>query len=209
MGRWIPVVGLILLVVGLPGSSARAGDYRSGFGFGISVPDVWLVLTRDEVLRNDDAFLEDEDRGESDLQSIPSEMRLAVFDRIRAGELEVFYRREGVFGRFVDNVNIMSQSAELPRTPEELVGICEALPIEFSRIFGRPISMDACEMRERVGRPALYLQFDGAVRGTTTLQYQLGRSAGSTLVFTATADRPNLARLMGEFEEMVSSVRLH
>ena len=206
MRRILLGVGLTLLVVGALSGPGHAGEYRSGFGFEIGVPEVWLVLTRDEVDRHAETFLAEDE--ESDLRAIPSAMRRAVFDRIQSGELEIFYRREGVFGNFVDNVNVMSQPAPLPDSADELAGLCEILPVEFSRVFGRPIAMDACEMRERVGRPALYLEFDGAVQGTTTMQYQLMQTGGSTLVFTATAARPNLARLMSEFEAMVSSIRL-
>ena len=112
-------------------------------------------------------------------------------------------------GFFVDNVNVLMQPADLPSTLEELERICQILPTEFSRVFGRPIAMDVCEMRERVSRRALYLQFDGAILGTTTLQYQLQRDDRSTLILTATAATENLPRMMGEFEEMLASIRLH
>ncbi len=202
MLRIVVLTSLLLLHA----SAVRAGEYESGFGFGISVPDVWLVLTRSEVARNASAFMdEDGDR----FGSVPPEMRRVVFNRVEAGELEIFYRREGSAESFVDNVNIMTQPADLPGSAHQVEGVCRILPAEFSRVFGRPIGMDSCEMRELMGRPALYLQFDGAIPGTTTLQYQLQRRVGETLVLTATAARSNLARLQGEFEEMVASIRMH
>lgn len=202
MHRIIVLAALLVLLA----STGRAGEYQSGFGFGISVPDVWLVLTRGEVAKNASAFMdEDGDR----FGSVPDEMRRVVFARVQAGELEIFYRREGSSGSFVDNVNIMTQPADLPVSERQVAGVCRVLPGEFSRVFGRPIGMDSCEMRELMGRPALYLQFDGAIPGTTTLQYQLQRRVGETLVLTATAAKPNLARLQGEFEEMVASIRMY
>ena len=135
-------------------------------------------------------------------------MRRVVYDRIQAGELEIFYRRGGGPGSFIDNVNVLMQPADLPSTPEQLVRICQILPSEFSRVFGRPIAMDVCEFRERVSRRSLYLQFDGAIPGTTTLQYQIERSGSTTLILTATAATENLPRMMGEFEEMIASIRL-
>ena len=131
-----------------------------------------------------------------------------VFDRVQAGELEIFYRRDGMSGSFVDNVNVLMQPANLPSTPQQLARICQILPSEFSRVFGRPIAMDFCEIRERVNRRSLYLQFDGAIPGTTTLQYQIQRSRNATLILTATAATENLPRMMGEFEEMIASIRL-
>jgi hypothetical protein len=197
--------GFVIAMFVLLAGGAEAEDYRSGFGFGISVPDVWLVLTQGEVAKNADLFLDD---SETEFDSVPQKMRKVVYERVRSGELEIFYRREGISGFFVDNVNIMLQPAELPTSAEELQGACLILPGEFSRVFGRPIALDRCELREFVNRPALYLQFDGAIPGTTTLQYQLQRTVGETVVLTATAATANLPRMMGEFEEMVASIRL-
>ena len=207
MQRWLAVAGLLVLSTIGATFGARAGEYESDFRFGISVPDVWLVLTGSEVADKADVFLGE--GGSSGLGSVPLAVRRVVYDRVRAGELEVFYRRESAPGSFIDNVNILIQPANLPSTVEQIEGVCKVLPGEFSRVFGRPVAMDVCEIRERVGRRALYLQFDGAIQGTTTLQYQLQRGRGLTLVLTATAATENLPRLMGEFEEMVASIRLY
>ncbi len=196
---------LVLVFTGV--SPAGAADHESGFGFAISVPEVWLVLTRREVAANASLFLSED--GLSGLASIPLAMRRGVYDRVQAGELEVFYRREAEAGEFVDNVNVLMQPVALPRAQDQLDQLCGILPGEFSRVFGRPIGMDACEMRVRAGRPALYLQFDGAIPGMTTLQYQIQRGRNATLVLTATSNRAHLPRLLGEFEEMVESIRLH
>ncbi len=197
--------GTVLAGSALWATAADAEDYKSGFGFEISVPDVWLVLTRNAVAENADALLSPD--GPSALASIPRELRRTVFERIAAGELEVFYRQDGVEDHFIDNVNVMMQRAALPANAEQLESICSLLPGEFSRVFGRPIGMEACEIRDVVNHRALYLQFDGAIPGTTTLQYQLERGWNTTLVLTATAPTSNVPRMMGEFEDMVSSIR--
>ena len=198
-------IGLVALAW-LATAPALAGDYASGFGIGITVPDAYLVLTRDEVRDNADLFADDGEEG--DLAAIPAAMRREVFERVRAGQLEIFYRTEGVSVSFVDNVNIMQQDADLPADAGQLAEICALLPVEFSRLFGRPIGMDGCEMRTVARRPALYLAFDGALPGTKTLQYQIAKAPGQTLVVTATAADENLSRMMGEFEGMVTSIRL-
>ncbi len=200
----------IALLLGIVAAApARAGDYESGFGFGISVPDSWLVLTRSEIIDGAEQLFDADGKGAVGLESVSLAMRRAVYDRVRAGELEMFYRRSEEPQGFVDNVNVMTQAADLPSSSAQLAGVCRALPIEFSRIFGRPIAMDVCEMRERVGRRALYLQFDGAIPGTTTLHYQLQHGLGWTLVFTATTALRNLPGVMSDFETMIASIRLH
>jgi hypothetical protein len=207
MQKWLAIAALLMLSTLSQAGTATAEDYESGFGFGISVPNVWLVLTRSEVANSAEIFLGD--GGAFGLGSVPLDMRRAVYDRVQAGELEIFYRREDTPGSFIDNVNVLMQSADLPSTPAQLEKICQILPTEFSRVFGRPIAMDVCEMRERISRRSLYLEFDGAVPGTTTLQYQIQRSQKTTLILTATAATENLPRMMDEFEEMIASIRLH
>ncbi len=197
----------IIAWVWLASAPVLAGDYASGFGIGISVPDSYLVLTRDEVRNNAALFTANEEDG--GLAAIPAPMRREVFDRVRSGQLEIFYRTEGVTETFVDNVNIMQQDAELPASDQQLNEICRLLPGEFSRMFGRPVGLDGCEMRVVARRPALYLAFDGALPGTKTLQYQIRTGPGATLIVTATAATENLSRMMGEFEGMVTSIRMH
>ena len=208
IGTGLTCLGLSLAAWISLASTARAGEFRSGFGFGISVPDVWLVLTRGEVELNAEHFLDRDGGGVEALERIPVAMRRTVFDRVRAGELEIFYRREGEAEGFVDNVNFLLQPAEPPLTRDQLVGVCRVLPGEFSRIFGRPISMEACELRERVRRPVFYLQFEGAVPGTTTMQYQLPRAGDRTIVITATTAKVSLPRMLSELEGMVESIRI-
>jgi hypothetical protein len=195
------VVSMMTAAVG-----AVAAEYASSFGFHISVSDAWLVLSRPELAKNAELFLGD--GGSRGLEAVPLSMRRAIYDRVQAGELEIFYRRDGAAGLFIDNVNVLMQPADVPTNPEQLVEVCLLLPREFSRVFGRPIAMDSCEVRERMNRRTLYLQFEGAIRGTTTLQYQIQRGRGVTLVVTATAATENLPRMMGEFEEMIASIRL-
>ena len=206
MRRRLVVFALVLtaVLVGVP--TANAGDYQSGFGIGLSVPDAYLVLTREAVQENAALFLEES--GETRFHRIPGVTRRAVYDRVRSGEVEIFYRTEGVGFDFVDNVNVMRQSARLPQDEGQLSEVCRLLPIEFSRVFGRPVSLDGCELRAVAGRRALYLAFDGAVPGTRTLQYQIERSQGETLVITATAAIDNISRMMGEFEQIVASIRM-
>jgi hypothetical protein len=207
MRRWLAIAALLMMSTTAAAADASAGEYESGFGFGISVPDVWFVLTHSEVAKSAEIFLGD--TGPSGLGLIPLEMRRAIHDRVQAGELEIFYRREGVPGAFIDNVNVLMQPADLPSTPGQISKICEILPTEFSHVFGRPIAMDVCEIRERVSRRSLYLEFDGAIPGTTTLQYQIQHSRSATLILTATTATEHLPRMMGEFEEMIASIRLH
>ena len=206
MGRFRIGPGWVLpLIAFAVASTAAAGDYRSGFGFGITVPDVYLVLTAEEVARNAGLFLSEDT--EAPYGGIPSGLRHEVFQRVQSGEIEIFYRTEGVDFDFVDNVNVMVQRALIPNSESQLDEVCRVLPGEFSRMFGRPISLDDCEVRAVAGRRSLYLAFDGALVGTKTLQYQVQRGNGQTLILTATSKVAHVPRMLSEFEAMVASIR--
>ena len=168
-------------------------------------PDVYLVLTAEEVARKADLFLSED--AEASYGGIPSGLRHEVFQRVQSGEIEIFYRTEGVDFDFVDNVNVMVQRALIPNSESQLDEVCRVLPGEFSRMFGRPISLDDCELRAVAGRRSLYLAFDGALVGTKTLQYQVQRGNGQTLILTATSKVAHVPRMLSEFESMVASIR--
>ncbi|MGB0619458.1 MAG: hypothetical protein ACPGVZ_08285 [Myxococcota bacterium] len=204
MGRFRIGLGCVLPLIAFAWTAA-AGDYRSGFGFGITVPDVYLVLTAEEVARKADLFLSED--AEASYGGIPSGLRHEVFQRVQSGEIEIFYRTEGVDFDFVDNVNVMVQRALIPNSESQLDEVCRVLPGEFSRLFGRPISLDDCELRAVAGRRSLYLAFDGALVGTKTLQYQVQRGNGQTLILTATSKVAHVPRMLSEFEAMVASIR--
>lgn len=128
------------------------------------MPDEYLVLTQDEVQKNADVFSEDD--GDDRMREVSSTLLRGVYDRVQAGQLEIFYRTEGVDFTFVGNANVMMQKAQLPANARQLQEICQILPGEFSRLFGRPIGMENCEMRFIAGRSALDRAFDGALLGT-------------------------------------------
>lgn len=192
-------------------SPLSAKDVRSEFGFEVSLPDTWVALTRREVANQADVLLgRDGGQASTDrhvLDGLPSEMRAVVVERIERGELEIYYQPDAPVGTFVDNVNVMRQASTLPTSEDEIAAICRVLPREFSRVFGRPIAVDACELRDVIGRRAVYFQFDGATEGTKSLQYHLADRSGATVVLTATSATSNLSKMLGEFEAMVSSVR--
>lgn len=184
---------------------AFAGEYASGFGFGISVPEHYLVLNREEIAKSATEFLDAS--GDDSIDALPSELLERVFARVQAGEIEVLYRTKEVDASFIDNVNIMTQRARIPRDARQLQDVCDVLPGEFSKLFGRLVALDGCELRVVGDRPALYLEFDGAMPGTKTVQYQIQRRPQETLILTATARASHLPRMLGEFESMVTSIR--
>ena len=59
MQKWLAIAALLMLSTLSQVGTATAEDYESGFGFGISVPNVWLVLTRGEATDRAAMFLGD------------------------------------------------------------------------------------------------------------------------------------------------------
>ena len=53
-----------------------------------------------------------------------------------------------------------------------------------------------------------YLEFDGVIEGTRTLQCHIPKSPSVLLVFTATCKNERLETMKREFEDIISSVVL-
>ncbi len=191
-------VWVLALLLAAP---ATAESHRSSFGFDIQVPSNWLVLTRDEVRDNADLF------SGTALDGVDAGLVRSIQGDIEAGRLEMYFRKETESADFTDNVNVRKNIDDTVLGPEVLKEVCPTLPSALEQAFGRKIALQECELRKRAGVDALYLEFDGAVEGTRSLQYQVPRSPSVKLLITATTKLTTLEAVRAEFESMVASLR--
>ena len=54
----------------------------------------------------------------------------------------------------------------------------------------------------------LFLEFDGMVEGTRSIQYQIQKSNSVQIIITATCKNTTLDTIRDEFEEIIYSIRL-
>lgn len=199
MKRIVVSVGVLLLCTG----AAFAKEYQSSFGFAASIQDDWVVLTR-QAVRENPALL---DVSGSQLASITPERLKDLMARIEKGSLEMMFSRTTSDAVFADNINVLVRSGQIPVSPDKLAKACEAFSAKLGKSAGRALAVAQCETRDPGGFKAVYLEYEGIVPGTVTMQYQIQRPNNELLQVTATCKQASLEKVRAAFDEFVRSIR--
>ncbi len=195
------VLTLVLLALSAP---ALAERYLSTFGFSVEIPSHWSVMTRNELKDNPDMLNFDNEI----FANTDRELVRQMIEMVRSGRIEVYFNQRTSTERFADNINVYRQPGRIPANNAELSQACRALPVQLSRAFGRSLNLHACELRKVAGLRSLYLDFDGVVEGTRSVQYQVDKGNGEAIVFTLTSRGDTLSTNNREFDDIVGSVIL-
>ena len=196
------VVASVLVLLGW-GVAARATDYQSSFGFTLSIPDDWLVLTK-EAIKGNAAFTDAQDARAG---KINPELLRDLKAKVESGSIEMFFDRATSDGTFADNINVMVRRGQIPGAPDKLQQVCEAYPAKLAKYAGRNLAVVRCETRDLGATEAMYVEFEGIIAGTVTMQYQIPRPNNELLLVTATCKQASLQRIRAEFEAIVRSIR--
>lgn len=79
----------------------------------------------------------------------------------------------------------------------------------MSSAYGKPIDLYECGMRNLNDGWALFLEFDGVVDGTTSIQYQILKSPGVVIIITGTCKNSVLDSNRTDLEDIVNSLRMN
>ena len=173
---------------------------HSTFGFSMEVPDNWIVMTRQEIKENADLF------SDFELPGVDPAMTKIIQSKIQSGQLEFFFRK-GAASNFADNINVTKNLQQEIKGDEELAQLCEVLPAEIAKLYGKAVKSYACDLRSIGGHSAVYLDFDGVVDGTRNIQYQIQKSKNFALIFTLTVKNENRKKAQSEFEAMLKTLK--
>lgn len=194
---------ILLAILLLAPSLLGATELRSEFGFTAQVPDGWLVLSRDELRQNSDLF-EDLFSG-PELASVDRATVRQVEELIRTGKAELLFR-EDADAAFASNINIIKQIGRLP-DEDEISVFCRVVGAQLQKVAGRPIEIFACRIAEDLPIHAVYLEFEGMLPQTRSLQYLIRKSENVHVVATATAADASIGGIRGDFDSIVASLR--
>ncbi len=200
MRRYILVVLLIFIAV----TPAFGKEYKSSFGFTIDIPTHWLVLTRQELKENPDLF--DFDRKE--FGSIDKNLLETIASAIKSGRVEFFFNQETSDSRFSDNINVVKQVGKTPENDTQLRKMCDSLPEQLTSYFGRKIECYQCKLKDINGLKFLFLEFEGVIEGTRSIQYQIQKSPGVQIIITATCRNSVLDTIREEFTRIIFSINM-
>ncbi len=181
--------------------TAYSQDVNSSFGFKMTLPDYWIVLTREEVKDNADIFDLD------NVKEVPEALLNQVIPMITSGKIEMYFRPDGTM-EFIDNVNVYKQVGSVPTDEKTVAEVCKGLPQELAHAFKRPVSIYGCKLQTVNKIKMLYLEFDGILAGTRNIQYQIPKSKNISIVFTVTFKNASLKDVKQEINQIINSIEL-
>jgi len=197
------VVASVLVLLGWA-VAARAADHQSSFGFTMSVPDDWLVLTK-QSLKDNPTLADPQPSGAG---SIEANVLKDLVAKVQSGSVEFLYNRTTSDATFSDNINVrLGGQGKIPSSPEAVQAQCTAYAQALAKAAGRPLAVATCEDRSVGALRAFYVEYEGRVAGTVTMQYQLVRPDNKMLFVTATCKRAALDKFRADFEAIVKSIR--
>jgi hypothetical protein len=173
-------------------TTLTAKDYKSSFGFTFSAPDAWLIMTKSELASN--PVFANADAG--------------LKAKVAAGSVEIFYDKATSDAKFTDYADVkLGIKGAVPKTPDGVAAACTKYTQELAKAAGRTLPVAACEVRSVGTSKAFYVEYQGAVAGTVTMQYQIVRPDGKLLYVTATCKESSLDKFRPDFEAIVKSIR--
>jgi hypothetical protein len=172
--------------------AAQAKDYSSSFGFTFSAPDAWLIMTKQELASN--PVFANADAG--------------LKAKVQAGAIEIYYDRATSDATFTDYVDVkLGPKSPVPTAPADVTAACTAYGQALAKAAGKTLSIKACGPRDLGTLKALYIEYEGRVAGTVTMQYQLPRPDGRLIYVTATCKEASLDKFRPDFDGIVRSIK--
>lgn len=195
---------IILLIVPilLLAAPSFAETYSSSFGFSVDIPEHWLIMSKEELRDNPDLFNYENEAFKKIDKSVFEQTR----ELISSGNVEIYYNQITSDTKFSDNINVTKRIGRLPRSPSESQEVCSSLSVMLSKIFGKSVDVYECGLQYIGGIDAFYSEFDGVIDGTRSMQYQIEKSSGVLIIFTATCKNETEPVIKKEFKNIVSSI---
>ena len=185
-------------------SAAIAEEYRSSFVFSVDVPENWLVLTKQAIAENPALASAPEVK----VGNINPDLLKDLKAKVESGSIEMFFDRTTSDATFADNINVLVKHGHAPTTPEGVRQACDAYPGLLAKYAGRSLKVESCESRDLGSFKAFYVEYEGVVAATVTMQYQISRPDNQLLLVTATCKRSTQDQVRHEFDEIVRSIEL-
>jgi hypothetical protein len=185
------VVGFLAVFLILA-AAAPAKEYTSSFGFTFSAPDAWLIMTKQELVSN--PVFTDADPG--------------VKAKVESGSVEILYDTTTSDATFTDYVDVkLGPRGAVPDGPDDVTAGCAKYAQKLAKAAGRTLAVAKCEVRDVGALKMFYVEYQGIVAETVTMQYQLARPDGRLVYLTATCKQSSLDKFRPDFEAIVKSIK--
>jgi len=195
----VPIITLLIFV-----SLASGETYQSSFGFSINIPPHWLVMSGEEIKKNPDLF--DFDKGA--FKNVDKNFFQQIKNQVAQGKAEIYYNQNTSDNYFWDSINVTKAIERMPQNNSEMKKICNNLPSEFAKIFGKPVKFYSCELRKISGLNAFYIEYDGIAENTRGIAYTFQFTQNVTITFTLTCKNKIVNVMRKEFDDIIASVKI-
>lgn len=195
------ILGVLIFLAAINITFAK--EYESNYGFNINVPEHWLVLTQAELKENPDLF----DFGNTDFGNIDKNLLKQVINKIKTGNTEVFFNQNTSDLTFSDNINIIKQIGKMPTDVNDVKKQCNELHNLLSQYFGRKINLYQCKTTTINNKMFFLSEFDGAISGTRSIQYQFQKSPSILIIITSTSKNKTTDIIRKEFKAMINTIK--
>jgi hypothetical protein len=200
MRRYTLVVLLIFIAI----TPVYGKEYQSSFGFTVDIPEHWLVLTRKELKENPDLF----DFSQESFGNVDKDLLKNIQSKVKSGQVEYYLNQKTSDSSFADNINVIKEIGKIPENNTQLREVCNSAPKQFSSYFGRQIKVYQCKLVDINNLKSLFLEFDGVVEETRSIQYTIQKSPSVQIMITATCKNSVLDTIRKEFNRIVLSVKM-
>lgn len=185
-------VASLAIVLLMGAVAALAKDYSSSFGFTFSAPDPWLVMTKQELASN--PVFTNADAG--------------IKAKVQGGSVEIFYDRATSDATFTDYIDVkLGPKGPVPNTPDDVKAACSGYGQALAKAAGRTLTIMTCETRQVGPLKTFYVEYEGRVADTVTMQYQIPRPDGKLVYVTATCKQASMDKFRPDFEAIVRSIK--
>lgn len=187
-------------------SLSHAKSYTSDFGYTITVPDDWLIVSKEDV-RQQPAVVRaafDQALKEDDLSRFPQNLWERLKNMVEGGEVEYYYSSKPLF-----TISVYQGGGNLPSAPSKPDGFCETLPAQLSEEMNAKVNVYSCRSITIDSCPALYIVADDLRRDKKYIQYQIQAEDERVMIFTANTNSDlKFQKMSDEFDDIMEGLEL-
>lgn len=181
--------------------------YQSEYGFRITLPDNWTIISGKEIKDTPDVTrvaLAVAEKNNT-LKDLPQELYSKLKEKLTGGEMEYYYRTE----RPAFNISVYQDVGTIAEPKEGQKAGCQIILEELGKLSNQPVNLFECRFEKRGDLAALYLVANAYRDNQKYVQYLVQKSPDKVLLFTGSADRDeDFEKVRAEFDRIMRSLQI-
>lgn len=181
--------------------------YQSDFGFRITLPSGWTIISSKDVRDKPDIVKAALDVAEKNntLKSVPLELYTKLKDKLAGGDMEYYYRTDAP----IFNISVYQDIGTIALYKEGEKDACQTLSGELSKLSDKPVTLFECRFEQKGNGAALYLVADTYRDNQKYVQYLVQKSPEKVLLFTGSTMRyEDFDTVRAEFDKIMKSLQI-